>query len=44
MTDAGIAIAGMWIAVAVVGYKSPGAGFLLGFFAIIGTMAVMGVK
>ena len=40
---AGVAIAGMWIAVAVVGRVNAGAGFLIGFLAMVATIAVAGV-
>lgn len=40
----GIAIAGIWVAVAVVGYKNPAAGILVALFAVLGTLAVVGAK
>ncbi len=40
-TGAGIAVAGIWIAVAIIGYRSPDAGALMGLFAIVPTLALI---
>lgn len=43
-TGAGIAIAGMWLAVGITGYRNGIAAVLLGFFAAMATMGIAGVK
>lgn len=36
----GIAVVGIWLAVAVIGHANPGAGCLVGIFAAMATAAV----
>lgn len=40
----GIAVAGIWVAVAIVGWKNVGAGMILGICALLATLAIAGVS